>query len=191
MRVTGGVLRGRPLRLPPQTRTRPSSGKLKEALFSALGELVPGAAVADLFAGCGALGIEALSRGAHRCTFVELDARCVGAIRENLRALGIPPAAATIRRGDARRWLRKLQDGVLDETERPDLVLLDPPYDDAELGRLLPILAALVESGAVAACALEHSARAAVPAWIAGPAVQLTTRRHGLGAFTLLARGSP
>ena len=105
-------------RVPPGTR--PVSDRAREGLFSSLGPEVQGAAVLDLFAGTGALGIEALSRGASRATFVDSAPRAVSAIRENLRRTRLP-GPAEVRRGDAERFLRRTED-------RFDLALLDPPY---------------------------------------------------------------
>jgi 16S rRNA (guanine966-N2)-methyltransferase len=111
------------LKAPPGNRTRPTSDKVREALFSILGP-VEGLRVLDLFAGSGALGIEALSRGARSATFVERDRRAADIIRGNLQGLD---ARAEVVVRDAVAWL-----------ERPpsdtafDLVLLDPPYDSAD-----------------------------------------------------------
>ena len=91
MRIVAGELRGRRLRRPPRRVTRPTTDKVREAVFNALASLdaVVDAGVADLYAGSGALGIEALSRGAAHCTFVERDRGAVGAIDENIAALGL------------------------------------------------------------------------------------------------------
>jgi 16S rRNA (guanine966-N2)-methyltransferase len=123
MRVIAGELGGRRLQAPPGTDTRPTSDRVREALFSALGP-VDGAEVLDLFAGSGALAIEALSRGAAHATLVERDARAVAVIRRNLDALGLGADRATVRRRDA---LRALQDANASGSAY-DLVLIDPPY---------------------------------------------------------------
>jgi 16S rRNA (guanine966-N2)-methyltransferase len=122
MRVIAGVAKGRQLaRVPPGVR--PVSDKVREGLFSSLGERVEGARVADLYAGTGALGIEALSRGAREARFVERDPRAIPAIRENLERTGLAPKGVVVR-SEVRRYLRRLvEDGF-------DLVFLDPPYDD-------------------------------------------------------------
>jgi 16S rRNA (guanine966-N2)-methyltransferase len=147
--------------------------------------------VADLFAGSGALGIEALSRGARAAVFVELDPRCVRLLHQNLARLGLTRERARVRRADARRWLHRLGEGTLPEPERARVLLLDPPYLPGEVGRLLPQLAALVESGAVAVCVLEHADEdvAQAPAVPAG--LRAIVRHHGRGAFTLLEKESP
>lgn len=121
MRVVAGELGGRRLRA-PAAGTRPTSDRVREALFSILGD-VSGLRVLDLFAGSGALGIEALSRGAAGATFVDSSRAAAGVIRANLAALGIEAAVV---RGDALRFL----DGAYGEPPF-DLVFADPPYDSA------------------------------------------------------------
>ena len=119
MRVIAGELRGRRLVAPPGTSTRPTSDRVREATFNALVSLdaVDGATVLDGFAGSGALGIEALSRGAARCTFVERDRAALVALRTNLERCGLRADRASVVTGDvhhvAGAW---------------DLALLDPPY---------------------------------------------------------------
>ncbi|HEY4812035.1 MAG TPA: 16S rRNA (guanine(966)-N(2))-methyltransferase RsmD [Solirubrobacteraceae bacterium] len=140
MRVIAGRLGGRRLKAPKGTVTRPTSDRVREALFAMLGD-VEGASVLDLFAGTGALGIEALSRGAQRAVFVERDPRVARVVGANLDALGIPDAEGEVRRVDAFAGLRSAQ--VSKETY--DLVFIDPPYRQApewgpELSVLLPSL---------------------------------------------------
>lgn len=140
MRVVGGRYGGRRLRAPRGNATRPTADRVREALFALLGD-VNGAKVLDLFAGSGALGIEALSRGAAQATFVDSAASAVRAVRSNLGSLGIEGAEA--RRQDARAFLRNARG----QGRQYDLVLLDPPYRRAgELARdvsplLVPVLA--------------------------------------------------
>jgi 16S rRNA (guanine966-N2)-methyltransferase len=129
MRVVAGAYGGRRLAAPDGSATRPTSDRVREALFSVLGTSVEGARVLDLFAGSGALGIEALSRGAASAVFVDRAPRAIGAVRANLAALGID---ADVRRIEARAWLRTASA----RSEAYDLVFLDPPYRRAaELGR--------------------------------------------------------
>jgi len=142
MRVIAGTLGGRRLRAPAGRATRPTSDRVREALFSMLGEL-DGARVLDLFAGSGALGIEALSRGAAHAVFVERDAGAAAVLRENLRALGVGPERAELRHADARAALRHASASG----ETYDLVFIDPPYGEAStwsprLAALLPELLA-------------------------------------------------
>ncbi len=140
MRVIAGRLGGRRLRAPGGRVTRPTSDRVREALFSMLGEL-DGATVLDVFAGTGALGIEALSRGARRAVFVERDAGALRVLRANLAALEIDGDAAEVRRGDALRALQSAREAQ----ETYDLVFIDPPYSqarglEAELSAILPSL---------------------------------------------------
>jgi 16S rRNA (guanine966-N2)-methyltransferase len=135
VRVIAGEFKGRRLHAARGTRTRPTADRVREALFSMLGDL-SGAHVLDLYAGSGALGIEALSRGAESAVFVERDDRALAALRRNLEAVG---AEAEVRRQDVPRFLAR-PEGTY------DLVFCDPPYDDAPrvaapLSEALPALA--------------------------------------------------
>jgi 16S rRNA (guanine966-N2)-methyltransferase len=123
MRVVAGRLGGRRLTAPPGEGTRPTSDRVREALFSALGPL-DGERVLDLYAGSGALAIEALSRGAARAVLVERDARAIAAIRRNLDDLSVPPEEAVVRRRDVVKALRDAREAG----ESYDLVFIDPPY---------------------------------------------------------------
>jgi len=133
VRVVAGALGGRRLVAPPGSATRPTSDRVREALFSILGpvnELV----VLDLFAGSGALGIEALSRGAARAVFTDNARPALDALRDNLAALELGPPTAEVRPGDAHAALRTARRSA----ETYDLILLDPPYRQAAaLGREL------------------------------------------------------
>jgi len=143
MRVVAGLYGGRRLVAPPGDATRPTSDRVREALFSILGTGVRDARVLDLYAGSGALGIEALSRGAASAVFVDHSAKAIAAVRANLQALGID---AAVHRMEARAALRP-SPGPPDPY---DLVFLDPPYRRAaELGReLSEALPAVLASGA-------------------------------------------
>ncbi len=121
MRVIAGTYGGRRLQTPPGTDTRPTADRIREALFSILGDRVRDARVLDLFAGSGALGIEALSRGAATATFVDNAAPAIRAIGANLEALG---ADGVVWRAEARRFLG----GASRSGHSYDLVFLDPPY---------------------------------------------------------------
>jgi 16S rRNA (guanine966-N2)-methyltransferase len=142
MRVIAGHLGGRRLKAPRGSVTRPTSDRVREAVFAMLGG-VEGTRVLDLFAGSGALGIEALSRGAERVVFVERDAGVVRVLAGNLAELGLGGEAAEVRRTDA---LRALQSARA-RKETYDLVFIDPPYAQAhewgpELSAILPSLLA-------------------------------------------------
>ncbi len=149
MRVIAGDLRGRRLRAPAGGTLRPTSDRVREAVFDMLYSLggVGGLLVADLFAGTGALGIEALSRGAASVTFVERDPTAVATVRDNLSSVGLTGTGAggdaTVIRADVDAW-------VATTASRFDLVLCDPPYDyggwDTLVARI-PADLAVLESG--------------------------------------------
>ena len=129
---------------------------VKQAIFNMVGPEIDGANVLDLFAGSGALGIEALSRGAASVTFVDHQARGLAILRQNLDALGFKDRAHVIR-GDVVHWLEASPDAV----RSADFVFLDPPYDDVVLDRALRVLDREVANAAVLA---EHSRRQSPPA---------------------------
>ncbi|HTD58133.1 MAG TPA: 16S rRNA (guanine(966)-N(2))-methyltransferase RsmD [Solirubrobacteraceae bacterium] len=176
MRVIAGRLGGRRLRAPRGDTTRPTSDRVREALFSMLGAL-DGAAVLDLFAGTGALGIEALSRGARRAVFVERHAAAIRVLRANLERLGLAGEEAELRVGDALAALRAAREAG----ETYDLVFLDPPYRQApELGaELSALLPALLAPGA--RVVVESDRRA--PAELQMEVVQ--SRRYGDTTITI------
>ena len=137
LRVVAGRYGGRRLRSPAGAGTRPTADRVREALFALLGDVV-GLSVLDLFAGSGALGIEALSRGAAGATFVDSASQAVRAVRENLETLG-PSEPVEVRCQDARAFLRNASA----RGRQYDLVLVDPPYRRAgglagDLSSLLP-----------------------------------------------------
>jgi len=134
IRVIGGDLGGRRLRAPGGRSTRPTAARVREAWFSAISERLPGADVLDLFAGSGALGIEALSRGAARATFIESDRTAISCLEGNLAALALEARAEVIRT-DVFRMLAEQRKG-----DRVfDLALADPPYDKGLAGRLVEV----------------------------------------------------
>ena len=145
MRIVGGLYRGRPLIAPPGEATRPTSDRAREAIFNVLQHAawspgLEGARVIDLFAGSGALGLEALSRGAAFCLFVETDVAARGTIRDNVEALGRGElfGRTRIHRRDATDL------GIRPGSDGPafDLVFLDPPYGKGLGERALAQLAA-------------------------------------------------
>jgi 16S rRNA (guanine966-N2)-methyltransferase len=145
MRVIAGRLGGRRLKAPRGRTTRPTSDRVREALFAMLGEL-EGPVVLDLFAGSGALGIEALSRGAAKAVFVERDAAAMRALSDNLASLRVEAGEYELRRGDAVKALQSARE----RAEKYDLVFIDPPYSRAsDLGpRLSALLPALLAPAA-------------------------------------------
>jgi 16S rRNA (guanine966-N2)-methyltransferase len=128
---------------------------VKEAIFNLIGPGIAGVYVVDLFAGSGALGIEALSRGAAGVTFVDREPRGLAILRQNLDALDLK-ARARVVRGDVVRWL----EGSPDEIRRAGFVFMDPPYDDAVLDRALEVIDRQVSDATVVA---EHSRRQELP----------------------------
>jgi 16S rRNA (guanine966-N2)-methyltransferase len=126
VRVIAGSLGGRRLRAPRGARTRPTADRVREAVFAML-EPVAGARVLDLYAGSGALGIEALSRGAASAVFVERDGRALAVLRANLTAFGLLPGGAEVRGGEALLALRSARE----RGETYDLIFIDPPYEKA------------------------------------------------------------
>ncbi|MFZ0218189.1 MAG: 16S rRNA (guanine(966)-N(2))-methyltransferase RsmD [Candidatus Dormiibacterota bacterium] len=180
LRVHGGEAGGR--RLVAPTGIRPSEGRVKEAIFNVLGPLVAGSRVLDLCAGSGALGIEALSRGAERATFVDQSERAAAAIRRNLEAIGYRERAHVFR-ADAARWVQERPTDV----RACDLVLLDPPYNDPVLARLLQLLDGSAPSGALVV--VEHGHRVSLPSLRRLRAVR--ERRYGDTEVTILEPAEP
>lgn len=133
MRVITGSARGRVLKELQGTETRPTTGKVKESLFSIIQFDIEGRRVLDLFAGTGQLGIEALSRGARQCVFIDQRADAVKLIRENLTVCGLEDRAV-VRSGDGLAYLKS--------GEKFDLVFLDPPYGSGLLEKALEDIAA-------------------------------------------------
>jgi 16S rRNA (guanine966-N2)-methyltransferase len=177
VRVIAGRFGGRRLRAPKGTiTTRPTSERVKEAIFSMLGE-VQEMRVLDLFAGTGALGIEALSRGAKRAVFVERDRAALAVLSANLEGLGLRDSEAEVRRGEALGALRSARA----RAETYDLVLIDPPYGRAsDLGGELSLaLAPLLEPQARVVVESDRRARLELPWEI------VRERRYGDTSITI------
>ena len=151
--MSGGEARGRRLRAPKNIR--PTQGIVKQAIFNMVGPEIENADVLDLFAGSGALGIEALSRGARSVTFVDRQLRGLDILRQNLDALGFKDRARIVR-GDVVRWLEASPSAV----NAAGFVFLDPPYDDVVLDRALE---AIDRSQTRATVLAEHSRRQVPP----------------------------
>ena len=177
MRIIAGAWRGRPIEAPPGTATRPTSDRTREALFSMLASRLgtfEGLRVADLFAGTGALGLEALSRGAAHCTFVETDRKAIEALKRNIARLGAGE------RADVRAQ------SALHGVPGPfDLVLMDPPYASGFGPQALAALGAAVAPGAW--ISLETGVRETVEA--EGFALD-AERVHGKAKISLLTRAA-
>ena len=156
---------------------RPTQGVVREAIFNVVGALLPDATVIDLFAGSGALGIEALSRGAAAASFVDHDEHAVRAIRRNLAELGLADQGR-VYRADAVRWLRTNPE----EVARASLVLLDPPYNDAILEHALALLDTAAAAGTTVV--VEHAHRQ--PLLDRERLRPVRERRYGDSAVTVL-----
>lgn len=150
MRVIGGEFRSRKLKSVPGLDTRPTPDRLRETLFDILMDQIQGCVFLDAYAGTGAVGIEALSRGARRVVFLERSRHAAGVIRENLRSLGAGEDRALVILGKAASLLRRFE---------ADIVFLDPPYDSAQEYE------SALEAVAAASCRLvivQHSTRLAL-----------------------------
>lgn len=172
-RVIGGVAGGRRLVMPKGQGTRPTSDRVREGLFSSLGGTLSGRSFLDLYAGSGAVGLEAASRGAAPVVLVERDPRAVAAIRTNVAALGL--AGVAVR---AEAVSRFLTDGG---AHAFDVVYVDPPYADP----VDEVLATLFDGGWVAVdgvVVVERAARDPEPSW-PGDAVTDRSRRYGDSAL--------
>jgi 16S rRNA (guanine966-N2)-methyltransferase len=158
IRIIAGTLRGRRIRVPEGDRVRPTADRVREALFDILGPAVEGARVLDLYAGTGALGLEAASRGACEVVLVERDRAVLSLLRDNVRDLGLVDRVR-LRPGEVLRVLAGSPPGG------PfDLVLADPPYAEAECVRVLAALAGPGWLAAGATLVAEGEAREPIPA---------------------------
>jgi 16S rRNA (guanine966-N2)-methyltransferase len=178
MRIIAGTLKGRRIDTPQWDGLRPTSDKLRETLFNVLAPIIAGARVLDAFAGTGAVGIEALSRGAAHVTFVERDPRGAALIESNLKRCGITDRYAIIRARFA-------------GTERPpgagafDVIFLDPPYGAAELAAALDAAEPLVGEGT--RLVIEHAKRD-VPPESTGALIRTRVLNSGDGALAFYGR---
>jgi 16S rRNA (guanine966-N2)-methyltransferase len=182
MRIIAGALKGRRL-APVKGRIRPTSAKVREAVFSILGSAVGGLRVLDLFAGTGALGIEALSRGAAAAVFVEDHPESLKVLRRNLADFGLV-GRTTVWPLPAAAALKKLAT----RGETFGLAFLDPPYGGGEVVEALTALAELPLLAPGARVVVEHSRRESLPE-VCGALTRLTLRRYGdtQVAFYLMA----
>ena len=181
MRVIGGHDRGRRLRAPRGLGTRPTADRVRETLFDVLGPAVAGARVLYLFAGTGAVGIEALSRGAARVVLVERDQSALRVLRANLAALGASRGATRVMAGDVLHVLPELgaQEGPF------DFVFVDPPYATTLAGRALEALAAARVCRDGTEVVVQHSTRTVLPS-VRGLSAHRRPRRFGDTALTFL-----
>ena len=178
MRIIAGTLRGRRLAVPPGDRIRPTLDRVREALFSSLGDRVEGARFLDLFAGSGANGMEALSRGASSAVFVDDHAASLKCIRQNLAALGLEGKATVVR--------YSLPEGISRLDGAFDLIYADPPYDFGQYESLLEHIqqeGCLQEGGSVI---IEHRSKISLPAEAAGLSLD-RQRRYGNATLSVYA----
>ncbi len=177
MRVIAGTARGIVLAAPRDRATRPITDRVKETLFAILGDRVVDARVLDLYAGSGAIGIEALSRGAARATFVELARHALEALRENLRRARVEDRAI-VRAADVLRFLASPSE------DRYELAFVDPPYAERAILAPLQQLAAQLPDGALVV--VKHFWRTEVPQPEGLEAIRV--RRFGETSLTFLER---
>lgn len=169
MRVVSGTCKGHPLKAVPGQTTRPTTDKIKEAIFNIIGPYFDGGVALDLFGGSGGLGIEALSRGMEKAIFVDRDAKAVQVIRQNIESCRLTDRAE-VYRNDADRALKAL----VKRGMAFDLVLLDPPYKQQQLVSLMSILEQhelLNENGIIMA---EHAVDVVLPETVG----RLARRKH-------------
>jgi 16S rRNA (guanine966-N2)-methyltransferase len=214
LRIVAGKLGGRRIAAPPGRGTRPTSEKVRAALFNALERwlALEGARVVDLYAGSGALGIEAFSRGAAHVVFVEDDRRTAAALRATLKELAVPREQVEVAQQKVLAWLRRSPGGppAAPPSELPtgpptgqsaapltgpptapliDLVLLDPPYAAGEYDAVLKALAGWAGLAAGALIVVEASAKAPPPA---PPELEvLRAKRYGDTQLVFLRRAAP
>lgn len=173
MRVITGIARGRTLAAVPGMEVRPTSEKVKEAVFSSVQFELEGAKVLDLFCGSGQMGIEALSRGASLCVFVDRSKASIDVTKQNLSVTGLAPASRVVQT-EAKSYLT----GAVSRTVREqfDIVFLDPPYSQGILQEILPLIPPLMHEAGVILC--EHEETDPVPEEIGG-FVRVKKYRYG------------
>jgi 16S rRNA (guanine966-N2)-methyltransferase len=181
MRIISGTLKGRRLDTPDWDGLRPTSDKLRETLFNVISARIAGARVLDGYAGTGAVGIEALSRGAAHVTFVESDPRAVRLIERNLQRCAVSDRYAIIRARFAVAATRS-------EAGAFDLVLLDPPYGSGEMLQALETAAPLMAADGL--LVLEHARRDEVPV-DAGSITKMRDILSGDSALAIYQRAAP
>ncbi len=177
VRIIGGKFRRRLIEVPSSPGLRPTPDRVRETLFNWLGQELTGLACLDLFAGSGALGFEAASRGAGRVVMVEKDRAALAALERNRAALGA--SAVEIVRGDALEWLARGQGNA----QRFDVVFLDPPFRQNAVPALLDSIAPLLAPGA------RVYAECAAPVEVGAPWLELKRAKAGQVSYQLLEHG--
>jgi 16S rRNA (guanine966-N2)-methyltransferase len=176
LRIVGGALGSRKIDTPDTSRTHPMGDRIRSALFNKIMSDVPGAIVLDAFAGSGALGIEALSRGADHATFIERDRIAQKVITKNIQQLGIDERAKLIR-ASVSAWLETAGD------QQFDIIFVDPPYHDMQLSTVLRLMD-LLKPGAL--MVLSHPGRSESPT--KPGVVVVDNRSYGDAALTFYRR---
>lgn len=176
IRIISGEFGGRKLEAPHTSRTHPMSERVRNALFNSIGDLVHGAAVLDVFAGTGALGLEALSRGAHHATFIERDRTAQKTLAHNITMLDVEQKAALIRTS-VRNWL------ATTTAAKFDIIFVDPPYHDPQFSTVFHLFGLLKPRGIMI---LSHSGRGEVPA--RNGIVVVDSRSYGDASLTYYRR---
>ena len=179
MRIIAGELKGRRITPPKDNRVRPTTDKVKEAIFSMISGYLQDSVVVDLFAGTGNLGLEAISRGAERAYFVDRDRTSIGLVRENVKYCQVEDRAV-IQCAEFASFLEKFN-------EKADVIFLDPPYSAGYMESCLDIIGRrnlLCEDGIAVA---EHSSRENLPEEISGLTL-IKTRTYGKISVSLYER---
>ncbi|MBP3041706.1 16S rRNA (guanine(966)-N(2))-methyltransferase RsmD [Bacillaceae bacterium Marseille-Q3522] len=179
MRVVSGEAKGRLLKAVPGSSTRPTTDKVKEAIFNMIGPYFQDGCALDLFAGSGGLGIEALSRGIEKVIFVDRDKKAILTIKENVKACQFEKKAE-IYRNDAERALK----AIIKRKLHFHYIFLDPPYKTQQIEKLIGIInkEGLLITGGVVVC--EHSTAIELPAEI-GSFIKTKTEVYGITAVSL------
>lgn len=185
VRIIAGTAKGRHLDLHPGTGVRPTMGRVREALFSIIGPGIEGARFLDLYAGSGANGIEALSRGAAFAQFIDNDSEVIDCIARNLDRTGLSARAAVTR--------ANLPDALAraDAMGAYDLIFADPPY---AIDAYALTISGVAQTGALKPCGwliVEHSSKRDVSALAAAPLVYIRTARYGETALTIFEHNPP
>ncbi|PLR97403.1 16S rRNA (guanine(966)-N(2))-methyltransferase RsmD [Bacillus sp. T33-2] len=183
MRVVSGDLKGRALKAVPGNTTRPTTDKVKEALFNMIGPYFIGGLGLDLFAGSGGLGIEALSRGLDKVIFVDRDGKAVQVVNENIRACGLEDKSE-IYRNDAERALKAVQKRDL----QFNYIFLDPPYKKQQLVKLLQLIEEQGLAAPQGTIVCEHSSDIKLPESI-GALSKVKHETYGIIGITIFKLG--
>ena len=174
MRVIAGENRGAILKTVPSRKTRPTLGRVKEALFNILANKIADAEVLDLFAGSGSLGIEALSRGAKNVVFIDNNPKCIRIVRENLNKFGL-----NLRGSVYVKDAYKAINYFAGKNKKFDVLLIDPPYNTGELEKIInnPCLKDILSNSAVLVA--EHSKKNTLPSSDIKELCHVKSRRYG------------